>query len=256
MLKILFLGDIVGEVGREYVSNFLVKNRQNYDIVIANGENSAGGKGISKNVFYELINFGIDVVTLGNHTFARKEVVEIIDEPRIVRPLNYPEGNVGHGYYIINLTDRTKVAVINLLGRVFTVECLDCPFKAIENFLPKIYNETKIIIVDFHAEATSEKNAMKYFLDGRVGALLGTHTHVATSDVQITSNGMGYVTDVGMCGPKNSVIGLIPEIIIKRFLLCTPQKFVVASGPGQLNAIELFVDKSTAKCVKINQILI
>jgi len=238
MLKILFIGDIVGETGRVCVAKYLSDNRQSYDIVIANGENSAGGKGISKNVFYEMINCGIDVVTLGNHTFARKDVFEIIDDPRIVRPLNYPEGNVGHGHYIMNLANGIKVAIVNLLGRVFTVECLDCPFRAIENFLPKIYNETKIIVVDFHAEATSEKNAMKHFLDGKVSALLGTHTHVATNDVHITSNGTGYVTDVGMCGPKNSVIGLVPEIIIKRFLLCTPQKFVVATGPAQFNAVD------------------
>jgi metallophosphoesterase (TIGR00282 family) len=256
MLKILFIGDIVGEPGRNCVSDFLTKNRQNYDIVIANGENSAGGKGISKNVFNEILNFGIDVVTLGNHTFARKEVLEIIEDPRLVRPLNYPEGNVGHGYCIKTLPNGTKVAVINLLGRVFTVECLDCPFRTIENFLPKIYEETKIVIVDFHAEATSEKVAMKYFLDGKVTAVLGTHTHIATNDVEITSNGTGYVTDVGMCGPKNSVIGLVPEIVIKRFLLCTPQKFVVATGPTKFNAIELFVDETTAKCVKINQVLV
>jgi metallophosphoesterase (TIGR00282 family) len=255
MLKILFIGDIVGEPGRLSVANFLYKNKQSYDIVIANGENSAGGKGISKNVFYEMLNLGIDVVTLGNHTFARKEVVEIINEPKIVRPLNYPEGNLGQGYYILNLSDGTKVAIVNLLGRVFTVECLDCPFKTIEKFLPQIYSETKIIIVDFHAETTSEKNAMKYFLDGRVSAVLGTHTHIATNDAQITLNGTGYITDVGMCGPKNSVIGLVPEIIIKRFLLCTPQKFVVAGGETQFNAVELFIDEKTSKCIKINQIL-
>ncbi len=255
MLKILFIGDIVGEPGRLCVKNFLDRNRKNYDFVIANGENSAGGKGISAVVYNEMLNFGVDVVTLGNHTFARKEVIEIIDEIRVVRPLNYPDGNVGHGYCIIQLNEEVKIAVVNVLGRVFTLDFLDCPFRAIERVLPKIYQETRIIIVDIHAEATSEKNAMKYFLDGKVSALLGTHTHVATNDVQITQNGTGYVTDVGMCGPKNSVIGLVPEIIIKRFLLCSPQKFLVASGSCQFNAIELMIEEKSGKCIELKQIL-
>lgn len=256
MLKILFIGDIVGDVGRREVSNFLCKNKSKYDFIIANGENAAGGKGISKSVFEELLLCGINVITLGNHTFARKEVYDIIGDDRLIRPLNYPDGNSGRGYGIYETIGKIKIAVTNLLGRVFTLDCLDCPFRSVEKILPDIYQQTKIIIVDIHAEATSEKNAMKYFLDGKVTAVLGTHTHIPTTDAQITQNGTAYITDVGMCGPKNSVIGLQPEIVIKKFLLCSPQKFIVASGEGQFNAVELLVNPDTAKCVEIKQIII
>ncbi|MCX7957152.1 MAG: TIGR00282 family metallophosphoesterase [Endomicrobia bacterium] len=258
MIKILFIGDIIGEVGRKCVKYVLENklDKDKYDLIIANGENLAGGKGVSKNVFEEVLSYGIGVVTLGNHTFARKEVMDIISHPKLIRPLNYPDGNPGQGYCIVKTKEGLEVCVINLLGRVFTIECLDCPFRAINKVLDEIREKTKIIIVDFHAEATSEKNALGYFLDGRVSAVLGTHTHVATSDIKIMSNGTGYISDVGMCGPQNSIIGLEVESVLRRFLLGVPQKFNVAKGNCEFNAVELLIDEFTGKCIEIKQIIL
>ncbi|MFN3550853.1 MAG: TIGR00282 family metallophosphoesterase [Endomicrobiia bacterium] len=257
MIKVLFIGDIVGESGRNCVKLVLSKkiNINEYDLIIANGENLAGGKGISKNVFEEVINSGVDIITLGNHTFSRKEVLDIINHPQLVRPLNYPEGNPGQGYAFIKTKKGIDVCIINLLGRVFTIECIDCPFRSIAKVLDEIKEKTKVIIVDFHAEATSEKNALGYFLDGKVSAVLGTHTHIATSDYKILPNGTGYISDVGMCGPQDSIIGLEIESVLRRFLLGVPQKFNVAKGRCQFNAVELTIDEVTAKCLDIKQII-
>lgn len=257
MLKVLFIGDIIGEPGRKCVK-YVFENlldRNSYDLVIANGENLAGGKGITKNVFEEILNYGIDVVTLGNHTYSRKEVNEIINDLHLVRPLNYPEGNPGQGYCIITTKQNIDVCIINLLGRVFTIECLDCPFRTVNSLIEQIKQRTNVIIVDFHAEVTSEKNAMGYFLDGKVTAVVGTHTHVPTSDAKILPNGTAYITDVGMCGPENSVIGLEVETVIKRFLLGTPHKFNVAKGKTQFNAVELYIDEVSGKSQGIKQII-
>lgn len=257
MLKILFIGDIIGEPGRKcvrYVFDNLL-DRNNYDLVIANGENLAGGKGIAKNVFEEILSYGVDVVTLGNHTFSRKEVDEIINNPQLVRPLNYPEGNPGQGYCLVTAKQNVTVCVVNLLGRVFTIECLDCPFRTVNNLVERIKSETNIIIVDFHAEVTSEKNAMGYFLDGKVSAVVGTHTHVPTCDAKILPNGTAYITDVGMCGPQTSVIGLEVETVIRRFLLGTPHKFSVAKGKVQFNAVEIHIDENSGKSQSIKQII-
>lgn len=255
MIKVLFIGDIVGEPGRQcvkYVFNNLI-NLTEYNLVVANGENLAGGKGISKNVFDEILSYGVDIVTLGNHTFSRKEVEDIISHPQLVRPLNYPEGNTGQGFSIIKTKNGVDVCVINLLGRVFTVECIDCPFRTVNQLVNEI--KTKVIIVDFHAEVTSEKNAMGYFLDGKVSAVVGTHTHVPTNDAKILPNGTGYITDVGMCGPELSVIGLEIETVLKRFLLGIPQKFHVAKGKCQFNAVELLINETTGKCENIKPII-
>ncbi|MEN3013782.1 MAG: TIGR00282 family metallophosphoesterase [Endomicrobiia bacterium] len=256
VVKVLFIGDIVGEAGRKCVK-YVLENllyEENFDLIIANGENSAGGKGISKSVFEEIISYGVDIITLGNHTFARKEVQQIITHPQLLRPLNYPEGNPGQGFCFVKKKD-IEICVVNLLGRVFTVECLDCPFKTINKVIDDIRARTKVIIVDFHAEATSEKNAFGFFLDGRVSAVLGTHTHVATADAKITKNGTGYISDVGMCGPQESVIGLEVEGVLKRFLLCVPQKFQVAKGVCIFNAVKLLIDDVTGKCLDIKQII-
>lgn len=257
MIKILFIGDIVGEVGRNCVKKVLSEkiNLTNYDLVVANGENLAGGKGITKEVFEEILSYGVDVVTLGNHTFSRKEVNEVINHPQLVRPINYPEGNPGQGYCIIRTKNDIEICVINILGRVFTVECIDCPFRTVDKFINSIKNKTKVIIVDFHAETTSEKVALGYFLDGKVSAVLGTHTHVATSDFRILPNGTGFITDVGMCGPQNSVIGLEIEAVLKRFLFGIPQKFNVAKGYAEFDAVELEIDEKTGKCLSIKQII-
>jgi len=257
MIKILFIGDIIGEPGRKcvnYVLNNLL-NKDDYDLIIANGENLAGGKGISKPVFEEIVNSGVGIVTLGNHTFSRKEVEEIINHPQIVRPLNYPEGVPGQGYSFIKTKIGVDICVINLLGRVFTIECLDCPFRTINKLLEKIKDRTNIIIVDIHAEVSSEKNAIGYFLDGKVSAVLGTHTHVPTADAKILSNGTAYITDVGMCGPQESVIGLEVETVLKRFLYAIPQKFNVAKGLCQFNAVEVSIDEKNGKSIGIKQVL-
>lgn len=257
MVKILFIGDIIGEPGRKCVKYVLDNklNKTDYDLIIANGENLAGGKGISKNVFEEILNYGVSVVTLGNHTFSRKEVVDIINHPQLVRPVNYPEGNPGQGYCIVKTKDNVDICVINILGRVFTIETLDCPFRTVSKVLDEIRNITKIIVVDFHAEVTSEKNAMGYYLDGKVSAVVGTHTHVPTCDAKILPLGTGYITDVGMCGPQNSVIGLEIESVLKRFLLGIPQKFNVATGRCQFNAVELDIDNDTGKCKSIKSVI-
>jgi metallophosphoesterase (TIGR00282 family) len=257
MIKILLIGDIIGEPGRKcvnYVLNNLL-NKDDYDLIIANGENLAGGKGISKPVFEEIVNSGVGIVTLGNHTFSRKEVEEIINHPQIVRPLNYPEGVPGQGYSFFKTKSGVDICVINLLGRVFTIECLDCPFRTINKLLEKIKDRTNIIIVDIHAEVSSEKNAIGYFLDGKVSAVLGTHTHVPTADAKILSNGTAYITDVGMCGPQESVIGLEVETVLKRFLYAIPQKFNVAKGLCQFNAVEVSIDEKNGKSIGIKQVL-
>ena len=257
MIKILFIGDIIGEPGRKcvnYVLNNLL-NKDDYDLIIANGENLAGGKGISKPVFEEIVNSGVGIVTLGNHTFSRKEVEEIINHPQIVRPLNYPEGVPGQGYSFIKTKTGVDICVINLLGRVFTIEGLDCPFRTTSKLLERIKEKTSIIIIDFHAEATSEKNAFAYFLDGKVSSILGTHTHVPTADAKILPNGTSYISDVGMCGPQISVIGLEVETVLKRFLYAIPQKFNVAKGVCQFNAVEVSVDETNGKSLSIKQVI-
>ncbi len=257
MIKILFIGDIIGEPGRKCV-NFVLQNKLNkedYDLIIANGENLAGGKGISKSVFEEILSFGVDIVTLGNHTYSRKEVLDIINHPQLVRPINYPEGNQGQGYCIVKTKKGVDVGIINILGRVFTIECLECPFKTTNAVLEQIRSKTKVIIVDIHAEATSEKNALGYYLDGKVSAVLGTHTHVPTNDAKILPEGTAYISDVGMCGPENSVIGLEVESVLKRFLLCIPQKFSVAKGSCQFNSVEVSIDENTGKSQYIKPII-
>jgi len=257
MIKILFIGDIIGEPGRKcvnYVLNNLL-NKNEYDLIIANGENLAGGKGISKTVFEEIVKSGVEIVTLGNHTFSRKEVEEIINYPQIVRPLNYPEGVPGQGYCFAKTKSGIEICVINLLGRVFTIECLDCPFRTVNELLEKIKEKTNVVIVDIHAEVSSEKNAIGHFLDGKVSAVLGTHTHVPTADAKILPNGTAYITDVGMCGPQYSVIGLEIETVLKRFLYAIPQKFNVAKGPCQFNAVEVYIDEKNGKSLQIKQIL-
>ncbi len=257
MIDILFIGDIIGETGRECIK-FVFSNKidvAEYDLIIANGENLAGGKGITKSVFEEIISYGVDIVTLGNHTFSRKEVMEIINHPQLIRPLNYPEGNPGEGYRFVKTKNGVEICVINLLGRVFTIECIDCPFRSVAKVLEAIKERTNVVIVDFHAEATSEKNAIGYFLDGKVSAVVGTHTHVPTSDCKILPNGTGYISDVGMCGPQHSVIGLEIETVLKRFLLGIPQKFSVAKGKCQFNAVEIKVNETDGRCLEINQII-
>lgn len=245
-LRILFIGDIVGKPGRVIIERQInsLQKKYNIDFTIANGENAAGGKGINRKIFQELSNYGIDVITMGNHVWDRKEIFDIIDsERRLLRPANYPQGTPGLGWNIYSLDKETKIAVINLAGRIY-LPSLNCPFQVVDTILKEIKQITPIIIVDFHAEATSEKNAMGWYLDGRVSAVLGTHTHVQTGDERLLKRGTAYITDVGMTGPRDSVLGIDKDLIIKKFTTQLPVRFEIAAGDIQLNGVVLDIDQS------------
>ncbi|MCG8500122.1 MAG: TIGR00282 family metallophosphoesterase [Firmicutes bacterium] len=256
-MKVLVIGDIVGRPGREIVRDLLrtIKQRLAVDLCIANGENAAVGNGITCKIAHELYDYGVDIITMGNHVWNKKEIIKLFEQDEmIIRPANYPPGTVGDGYKILRVKNK-KAAVVNLAGRVY-LDALDCPFQTIEKQLKIISKVTNIIIVDFHAEATSEKTAMGWYLDGKVSAVYGTHTHVQTADERILPKGTGYITDIGMTGPYNSVLGVQKEIIINRFITHLPQRFEVADGPAQLNGIVLEIDESNGKTTSINRIIV
>jgi metallophosphoesterase (TIGR00282 family) len=249
LVLILAIGDIVGRPGRRAVSQLLPGLRQQYglDLVIANGENAAGGIGLTLATARELLDSGVDVITSGNHIWAQKEIIPYLDgEMPILRPLNYPPGVPGKGHIAIG-----QVAVVNLMGRTFIGD-FDCPFRAMDKLLAEL--EQRVIIVDFHAEATSEKMAMGRYLDGRVSAVLGTHTHVGTIDTQILPQGTAYVTDIGMTGPLDSVIGDDAEAVIQRFLTGMPHHLSVGRGRTALNAVMVKVDDKSGKGLSIDRI--
>jgi metallophosphoesterase (TIGR00282 family) len=240
-MKILAIGDIIGKPGRQAVSEFLHGIRKQYktDLVIGNGENAAGGFGLTLSTAQELFAAGIDILTSGNHIFAQKEIVPILDaDLPILRPLNYPSGVPGRGYKVIG-----RALVVNIIGRTFMMN-YDCPFRAMDKLLEEIKPRPPVIIVDFHAEATSEKVAMGRYLDGRVSAVLGTHTHVGTIDTQILAGGTAYVTDIGMTGPADSIIGDDADAVIQRFLTQMPHHLSVGKGNPVLNAILVEVNNS------------
>jgi len=246
---ILAIGDLVGRPGRRAISQLLPGLRQQYnlDLIIANAENVAGGVGLTPDTARELLSDGVDVLTSGNHIWAQKEIFPYLDgDMPILRPLNYPPGVPGRGYLTIG-----RVAVVNLIGRTFIGD-FDCPFRAMDQLLAKI--KEKIIIVDFHAEATSEKVAMGRYLDGRVSAVLGTHTHVGTIDAQLLPQGTAYVSDIGMSGPIDSVIGDDTEAVIQRFLTQIPHRLGVGKGRTVLNAILVGVDDDTGRATSIKRI--
>ncbi len=253
MIKILFIADIVGEPGR-LILRRVQEYRQKYnpDLIFANAENAAGGNGITPNIVKELLSYGINGMTLGNHAWDRKEVYQIIDDDRIVRPLNYPEGTPGAGYRFFKTISGKEICLMNLLGRVFIAN-LDCPFRTIEKELEKIKIISDIFIVDFHAEVTSEKIAMGWFLDGRVSAVIGTHTHVVTADERILPGGTAYITDAGMTGPFDSVIGIQKEQIIKKFLTQIPIRYEVARDDIRSNMVYVEIDESTGKATLIKR---
>lgn len=254
-MKVLFIGDIVGNPGRKLISQNLgaLKRELNYDVCIVNGENSANGNGITYYIANELYNAGVNAITLGNHTWSKREVMNFLDvEKRIVRPANYPEGLPGRGSTIINIKDR-KVAIINIMGRVF-MDNLNCPFRAVEKEIDYVKDFTNIIIVDFHAEATSEKNALKWFLNGKVSLIVGTHTHVQTADERVLNQGTAYITDVGMTGPSDGVIGIDRNIIIQKFLTLLPARYEVAKGKVQINAVLTEIDDESGKAISIERI--
>ncbi len=245
MLRILFIGDIVGRPGRKAVKRELQSliASEELDLVIANGENAAGGFGITLEVTRELLAAGVDVITMGNHTWDNRDITNVLEhESRVIRPANYPKGTPGQGYYIAETEKGFLVGVVNLLGLVF-LDALRCPFEAAEELVNQLKKKTDLIIIDFHAEATSEKVALGWFLDGRVSAVLGTHTHITTADERILPRGTGYITDVGMTGPINSVLGIDPELVITKFRTKRPVRFEVAEGPIALNCILLELDE-------------
>lgn len=254
-MRVLFIGDIVGKPGREAVKTFLKPLLSEYkvDATIANAENASGGKGLTKEVAHELYGYGIDFLTMGNHVWDQREIMNYIDgESRLIRPANYPAGAPGQGYGYIRTKGR-KIGVLNLSGRVFLTP-IDDPFSGAIRWINQMKQETPIIIVDFHAEATSEKVALGWFLDGQASAVLGTHTHIQTADARCLPQGTAYITDVGMTGPRDSVLGIKKEIIINRFLTQLPGKFELASGAIQLNAVVLDIDEESGKARQIESI--
>ncbi len=256
-LNILFVGDIVGQPGLEMVETWLPSLQKKYraDITIVNGENASDGKGCTEVEGKRLFDLGVSVITGGNHTWDKHQAQEYLrSEPRVLRPQNYPKGTYGKGFYIAN-TNKGKVGVLNLQGRAF-MPMIDCPFRTAEWVLKRIREETKVIFVDFHAEATAEKLALVNFLDGKISVLVGTHTHIQTADERIFKNGTGYITDVGMTGPYDSIIGMKTEAAINRFLYQTPQKYQAATGQVHLCGIYAKVDSETGKTLQIERILL
>jgi len=255
-MKILFIGDIVGEVGRKTLKKGIpaLVEQLKTDLIIANAENAAGGFGITQAVCEEILSLGVNVLTTGNHIWDKKEAMEYIArENRLLRPANYPENVPGYGSIVINTPKGEKVAVLNLSGRVF-MNALDCPFKTAKREIPALKKQTKVIIVDFHAEATSEKSAIGWFLDGEVSAVIGTHTHVPTADERILPNGTAFITDVGMTGPVNSIIGIKKEQIIGKFLTQVPVRFEPAKGASILSCVLIEIDSNTGKSTAIKRL--
>jgi hypothetical protein len=255
-VKLLFIGDIIGKPGRQAVSRELHKlvDRYMVDLVIANGENAAGGFGITEETANDLYKCGIDVLTSGNHIWDKKDSLDFINrEGKILRPANYPEGTPGQGSEIYTTAGGTKVAVLNLEGRVF-MNNLDCPFRTADREIDRLRTETAIIFVDFHAEATSEKTSLGWYLDGRVTALIGTHTHIQTADERILPGGTAYITDAGMTGSFDSVIGVRKEEAITKFLSQLPVKFEVAKNNLRLNGVTVTVDEQSGKALSIERI--
>src|SRR5690625_5001435 len=257
-MKILFLGDVVGAPGRKMVREYLPKLKEKYkpNLTIINGENSAGGKGITKKIYKQLLESGADVITMGNHTWDKKEIFEFIDEAKnMVRPANFPENNPGKGMTFININN-TEVAVINLQGRTFLPPS-DDPFKKFDSLIEEARKRTNIIFIDFHGEATSEKQAFGWYVDGRVSAVVGTHTHTQTADERILPKGTAYITDVGMTGPYDGILGVEREAVLKRFLTAMPVRFeITKKGRRQLNGVLISIDEKTGKATTIKRILI
>jgi len=255
-MKILFIGDIVGSPGREAIKKLLpeIKREHGIDFVVANAENAAGGSGITPKVAEELFSSGVSVLTSGDHIWKKREIMELINaEERILRPVNFPGGAPGRGGAVFKVKDNLKIGVVNVQGRVF-MQALDCPFKAAKAAQETLSKETKIIIVDMHAEATSEKVALGWYLDGLVSAVLGTHTHVQTADEKILPQGTAYISDAGMTGPQDSVIGRKIEDVLERFITCVPVRFGIAAGNIQLQGVVLDIDEQTGKARSIVRI--
>ncbi len=255
-IGVLFISDIVGRPGRAAVRKILPVLRREHaiDFCIANGENASGGFGLTPQVVDEFLEQGIDVLTSGNHVWDRKEILPVLeDDKRVLRPANYPAGAPGRGAVVQSLSNGRKVAVLSLQGRVFMHES-DCPFRTADRWVEELRRETPLIIVDFHAEATSEKIALGWYLDGRVSAVIGTHTHVQTADERVLPKGTAYLTDAGMTGPFDSVIGTVTEAALGRFLTQVPRRFDVATGDVRLSGAAIRLDGATGKALDIGRV--
>lgn len=255
-MQILFIGDIVGRPGRRAVRELLpgLVRERGIELVVANGENAAAGFGITRDTVDELLECGIHVLTTGNHVWDKREVLGFIDDyPNLLRPANYPEACPGIGHAVVQAAAAIPVAVVSLAGRVF-MHPADCPFRVVKGLLAGLRQQTPVMIVDMHAEATSEKQAMGWFLDGEVSAVVGTHTHVQTADETILPGGTAYISDVGMTGPHHSVIGIEKGMIIDRFLTGMPCRFEVARGDTRLQGVVVAVDPQTGKARSIERV--
>lgn len=254
-MKILFLGDVVGRPGRRLVQRLLpdLRRELSADLVIANGENAAAGNGITADTAGELFGAGVDVLTGGNHIWDKEEGVSLVDrDERIVRPVNYPPGTPGRGFAVFTAGGQ-RVAVISVLGRIF-MHPVDCPFRGVDGALQKLAGQTSIIFVDAHAEATSEKMALGWYLDGRVSAIVGTHTHVATADERVLPRGTAFLTDAGMTGAHDSIIGVRKELALRRMLSSMPVRFQPADGDPWLNGALVEIDPATGRAKRIERI--
>jgi len=255
-LRILFIGDIVGRPGRELVRRGLaaVVEHHAVDLVIANAENAAAGFGITREIGDQLLDWGIDVLTSGNHIWDKKEAIDYIGaETRLLRPINYPAGVPGNGSYLARTEDGRSAGIINVMGRVFMI-AIDDPFASVLREIEAMRQRTRVIVVDFHAEATSEKMAMGWYLDGKATAVIGTHTHVQTADERILPKGTAYLTDVGMTGPHDSIIGVQTEVALGRFLNAMPARFETATANPRLNAVIVEADEKTGLATRIERL--
>ncbi|MFB9762337.1 TIGR00282 family metallophosphoesterase [Ectobacillus funiculus] len=256
-MRILFVGDVVGSSGRQMIQDYVPKLKKKYSptVTIINGENAAGGRGITEKIYRSFLEVGAQAVTLGNHAWDNREIFEFIDNAKyLVRPANFPEGTPGKGLIFLNCNG-IEVAIINLQGRTF-LPPLDCPFKKVDDLIAQAKKRTSIIFIDFHAEATSEKQALGWYVDGRATAVVGTHTHVQTADNRILPNGTAYITDVGMTGPYDGILGMERGAVLKKFLTALPVRFEVAEGRTQLSAVLIDVNPSTGKASRIERILL
>ena len=255
-MKILAVGDLVGEGGVKKLKELLPKIREEekIDFVIVNAENSAGGMGITTKIFNELKALNIDAMTMGNHTWGKKDIFTFVNDPRLIRPANYPNNVPGKGYGIYTCNNK-KICVVNLIGRTDMNVLSENPFLKIQDILKEVKSQADITILDFHAEATAEKIAMGYYLDGKVTAIFGTHTHVQTADEQILENGTAYITDIGMTGPKKSVIGMDVQASIKRFETTLPEKYKLAEGSCILNGCIFEINDETCRVNKITRVV-
>jgi metallophosphoesterase (TIGR00282 family) len=256
-MRVLMLGDVVGRPGRRVLEKLLpiFRVERQIDFVVANGENSAGGAGITPKVFQKLLSFGVDVVTSGNHIYRQREILGLLGagEERLIRPANYPPRAAGRGMTVKEDATGRRVGVLNLQGRVYMAPTED-PFATAEAMIEELFAQADVILVDVHGEATSEKQAMGHFLDGRVAAVVGTHTHVPTADAKILNGGTAYVTDLGMCGPHDSCLGVQKEIIVRKFLTGMPARFEVAEGDVRMQGVIVEVDERTGLAASIERV--